>query len=155
VNMRRRRTTPLISAWKPADGMRFSWSALLITAAVMATLGCKDDGQLPTYPVTGKVLFPDGKPLVDGNVLFVSRNHELRARGRVEADGSYDLSTYEAHDGAVEGPHQVLVLPFFDRPDGPPSVPIHPRLQQFSTSGLSFQVSPDRPNEFNITVEPP
>jgi hypothetical protein len=134
--------------------MHFAWVGLL--AAVLAALtGCRDSGRLATYPVTGKVLFPDGKPLVDGNVIFFSTEHKLRARGRIEADGSYDLSTYEAHDGAVAGTHQVMVLPFFDRSDGPPSVPINQRFQNFSTSDLSFRVTPEGPNEFNITVKAP
>lgn len=128
--------------------------------AVLAT-GC-GDGRRATYPVTGTVKFADGTPLAGGTVEFESSDptaEHLNARGEIQADGAFRLSTYVEGDGAIEGEHRVSVHPP-QPPDsgnmsGPPPKPIlHFRYRDFNTSGLTFTVKPDK-NEFPITVERP
>lgn len=146
------------------------WSCGL-TLCVACIVGCGSDG-LATYPVNGRVTFADDKPLTGGTVEFqpatppVPSNAEkgslagrISARGFIQEDGTYKLSTFEPDDGAIEGKHRVLVTPGL--PPGPinslnPSKPvINARFQRFETSGLEFTVTPDGPNEFEITVERP
>src|SRR5207237_9506822 len=98
------------------------------------------------YPVHGRVTFPDGKPLAEGMVVFESTGAEkaVTARGDVQADGSYQLSTYKPGDGALPGKYRALVAPktdpnAIDKPAQPP--PLDPRYARFATSGLQFEVT--------------
>ncbi len=148
---------------------RSTWCAACVFAA--GALGCGGGGST-TYPVTGRVTFPDGKPLSTGTVEFqpvapsgdgekpsANPTGRISARGMIQADGSYALGTFGTDDGAVEGKHRVLVTPGL--PPGPinpasPSKPvIHSRFQRYETSGLEFTVTPDGPSTFDITVERP
>ena len=113
---------------------------------------------MPTYPVRGKVTFPDGTPLEGGRVEFelVSSKHRVSARGVIRPDGSFELGTFQPGDGALAGEHRAIVmppLPIGDR-DGVDSLPviIDPHFQRFDSSGLKFTVTPDGDNEFHIPV---
>jgi hypothetical protein len=71
-------------------------------------------------PVKGKVFYR-GCPPVGAEVVFhpvpsASKKRAESARGRVEADGSFCLTTYRAFDGAVAGAHQVSITWY---PPGP------------------------------------
>jgi hypothetical protein len=55
----------------------------------------------------------------------------------------------------VAGAHTISIQPLIDNPDAPPIVPIHHRYRSMQTSPLKFTVSPDKPNNFDITVERP
>jgi hypothetical protein len=76
----------------------------------------------PTHPVTGKVLL-DGAPLPGANVVFFlidpkdAKKTTRAGDGYAEADGTFQLSTYKAFDGAPEGDYRVTVVlrdPFFE-----------------------------------------
>jgi hypothetical protein len=57
--------------------------------------------------VTGKVVY-NGKPLEFGTVTFQPPSGQP-ARGDIQPDGSFTLSTYRLNDGAVLGKHKVRV----------------------------------------------
>ena len=62
-------------------------------------------------PVRGQAFF-EGTPM-PGAVIVLTPDAKLKkgvaARGVVEADGSFRLTTYQAHDGAAEGEYVVTV----------------------------------------------
>jgi hypothetical protein len=61
------------------------------------------------YPVTGRVTYK-GMAIQRGTVLFSPLDAKLPpARGVIEADGSYRLTTFRDGDGAVAGEHRVIV----------------------------------------------
>jgi hypothetical protein len=136
---------------------------------LMGTLvGC---GARKTYPVRGKVQYPDGSPMKGGAVMFEPVGAEkaekgaeapIMARGYINEDGAFTLSTFGEEDGAPPGHYRVLVRAQVKRhgrgvdenaPD-PQWDPyqIHQRFQDFKTSGLEFTVEP-KTNEFLIKVE--
>ena len=133
---------------------------ILFGAASLA--GCS--GQVPTYKAGGKVTLPDGTPMNSGHVEFrpVDSEHLVSARGTIQADGTFELSTFETGDGAIEGEHQVLVRPMHLGGGTPPPgmpvfkpVQIDKRFADFSTSGLRFTVTRDTAkNHFEIQVAP-
>ena len=135
--------------------------ATWLAACGLLLAGC--GGQpLPTYPAGGKVVFPDGTPLTGGWVEFqpVQAAKPVGARGEIQPDGTFRLSTFAAGDGAVEGEHRALVQPPLQGPDveaaffAPPI--IDPRLRDFETSGLKFTVTRSRAkNHFEIQVQRP
>lgn len=113
------------------------------------------------YKVEGKVTLEDGQPMPSGMVSFEMQEGKklVMARGNIELDGSYRLSTYKPGDGALPGKYRVLVAPAAefsgDPPEGtPPRVDIDARFKSFDTSGLTFEVKPEK-NVFPIKVARP
>lgn len=125
----------------------------VVLLLLLGAAGCASKLQ----PVRGKVVFPDGKPLTEGLVVFEPEqqgNSPISARGEIQADGSYQLSTYKPGDGALPGKYRVLVAPKndlndADKPRQPP--PFDPRYMAFDSSGLEFEVQSGA-NEFPIEL---
>ncbi|MEX0792848.1 MAG: hypothetical protein WD045_06900 [Pirellulaceae bacterium] len=135
-----------------------SRAVLLVVGCLMAILplglaGCGETGPA-TYPVSGRVVLPDGTPATHGIVEFrTTREDEtvINAHGQIQSDGTFHVSTYGDNDGAVPGEHQViLVSPAVD--DGAPATqPIFARkYRDYSTSGLSVRIEP---GENNVVIE--
>jgi hypothetical protein len=120
--------------------------------AVLLLPGC--GSKLDTYPVRGKVHFPDGSPLPGGVVIFISKTTGTPARAKIQDDGTFELGTLSKRDGSVAGLHKVAVRPKMRSPEAPPEHPILMKYYQADTSGLEFDVRTDAPNEFDIEVEP-
>jgi hypothetical protein len=79
---------------------------------VTAETGIAEINRKPTYPVRGTV-YLDGTPAVGAHIQFhfVGPDKKTTAAGdgRVEADGSFILSTYTNGDGAPAGDYIVTV----------------------------------------------
>jgi hypothetical protein len=131
------------------------WRRLAVLAALVVIAGC---GGTKLYPVTGKVVFPDGSPLTGGTVEFgpVDKNAVLGPRGEIQADGTFRMSTFKEGDGAPEGKYRVLVAPpEIGDPDRPQPLVIDRRFKSFDKSGLEYTVQPGKNEPFTITVEKP
>ena len=118
--------------------------------------GCSE--QPETYLVHGMVVYPDGKPLSQGTVEFETTREEIpiTASAEIESDGTFQLGTFAAKDGAVAGRHRVAVIADFEigtgaeRPGVIPPPVLDPRYREFHTSGLEFEI---KPQKNNIMVE--
>src|SRR5262245_56011180 len=80
--------------------------------AVVLAAGCGPS--LPkTYPVTGKVVDPSGKPWTGGTITFqLVADPRVVADAEIGPDGSFTLTTKmygKAKPGAAEGEHSVWV----------------------------------------------
>jgi hypothetical protein len=128
----------------------------IVTAALAALVliaGCKGGKALPkTYPVTGKVVYPDGTPLTGGLVHFKPEgNDAVTTSGPIGADGSFSLSTFidgQKVVGATEGPHTVTVLP----PQGQDQGAARGQSAQPFELRDTFTVKADGENHFTITL---
>jgi hypothetical protein len=127
---------------------RISWAAVLLSLAAM---GCGNR----LYPVHGKVILEDGKPLTKGLVVFESQGGEkpVTARGDVQPDGTYQLGTRRPGDGAPAGRYRVLISPRVDV-DSPQPAGFDNRYMDFDTSGLTFEVKAGS-NEYPIQLSRP
>jgi hypothetical protein len=81
------------------------------------------------------------------------------ARGYIQQDGTFELSTERPGDGSLGGRYRVLVKPptqgrADDEVRNNNALLIDPRHTRFEASGLEFEVKPG-PNHCPITVEPP
>jgi len=128
----------------------FALPALLLLA------GC---GGPKTYPVEGKVTFPDGTPLKGGLVTFSPKDPNaprVGSRGEVGEDGSFRMSTHRPGDGVPEGAYRVAVSPPTAGPDADKPRPplIDPKFTDFDTSELEFTVTRGK-NYLPLTVKPP
>lgn len=96
------------------------------------------------YPVEGKLVWQDGSPvkeLAEGMVVFEKTDAPLSARGEIQPDGTFRLTTRTRNDGAPLGKYRVVLtepgLPDTDRVPAPKA---HPKYQLPATSGLEFTV---------------
>jgi hypothetical protein len=86
----------------------------IITALLLVPAwGCGAVGgggeQLPSLiPVKGKVTYK-GRPVTKGMVRFEPDGYGRPARGELQSDGSFVLTTTKAGDGVVTGPHRVSI----------------------------------------------
>ena len=132
------------------------------TLLLAGALGC-GSGNPPTYPVQGKVVFADGKPLTTGGIVLtesITGEHvHINARGAIDANGEFRLTTFNDDDGAVAGQHRVMVRAKRDSDDYIkrgiiPRPVIDPRFENYETSGLEFTVQQGK-NEFTLEVQLP
>ena len=124
--------------------------------------GCSK-GELPTYPILGRVLYADGKPLPGGVLVLESLEGvgKSNPRGTIEPDGSFTIKTPPDRAGAEAGKYQVIVQAFdpaYDDAKAPPNQPapqlIHSRYQKFETSGLEVAIEP-KDNDLTLRVDRP
>lgn len=130
-------------------GMRLPVAGVVVVAGLLVACG----GGVDTYPVTGKVSFADGTPLTKGTVIFSSGQYS--AKGPIQADGTYSLTSYKAGDGAALGKHTVYIIGAEEGayPD-PPKPLIDSKFTLPKTSGLQCEVKSGG-NTFDIQVTKP
>lgn len=93
-----------------------------------------------------------------GTIELKSREHGVQARGPIQPDGSFVLTTYQDGDGAVAGMHDCVLVQFVMTEDieGHRSSTIgvvDPRYASYATSDLTIEVSATEPNQPIVTVE--
>ena len=93
--------------------MRIRACWFILAAALLSSCwSCGSDaGQFvgQTVPVKGKVTYK-GKPLTQGEVVFEPDGGTGReAHGKIQEDGTFELTTFKAGDGASPGTHRVAV----------------------------------------------
>jgi hypothetical protein len=134
-------------------------SMVLVLSLLFAVLsGC--DSRPETFLVHGMVIYPDGKPLTEGTVEFETLHLKkpITATGEINEDGTFQIGTFEANDGAIAGTHRVAVIADFEigtgveRPGLLPPPMLDPKFSDFRTSTLEFEIKPS-PNNILVEVE--
>lgn len=90
--------------------MRFPHRFFPVLIATAALVGCTggDADRVAVYPVSGVVTM-DGDPVAGATVTFSPKAGQPTAVGRTDAQGKYQLTTYESGDGAAPGEYAVLI----------------------------------------------
>lgn len=120
------------------------------------TIGC-GESKIPTYPVSGTVVFDDGSPVRTGTVELSSKDHKLAATGKIRDDGTFVLGTYESDDGACAGEHRVIVMQLIIN-DGTVKHskdhghPVDPTFASYNTSPLTATVKAIEANTLKLIV---
>jgi len=121
---------------------------------IVFVAGCGD----PT--VTGKVTFPDGTPLTQGQVMF--QKEGFVASGNIQPDGTYSAGKLKDGDGLPPGRYQVFItgtMTFGGSGEASPTMTARPlnlidlKYTAPNTSGLTVEVNGK--TTFDIPVEPP
>jgi hypothetical protein len=81
---------------------------IAVVAAVSGGCGSGTFGSPSDYPVKGKILLADGKPLTSGRVIFVSDQTALSYGGTVTSDGGFELKQ-GSRVGAPAGNYKVRI----------------------------------------------
>jgi hypothetical protein len=83
-----------------------------VAALALSVAGCGGECRKPVFPANGQVLY-DGKPiphaLVTLHPLDPADKDAARPHGKVDKDGNFVLTTYDANDGAPAGEYAVTV----------------------------------------------
>jgi hypothetical protein len=132
-------------------------TAAVVGIVVIVVVGCG-----PKRPsmasVKGKVLL-NGQPMTMGSVGTVPAAGR-GAHGDIQADGTFELHTYGAHDGALIGTHKVGVVAY-DMSGGksPESeygkLTIPKRYTNYETSGLTIDVKEGEVNTPTLELKSP
>ncbi|HBO46271.1 MAG TPA: hypothetical protein DD670_20565 [Planctomycetaceae bacterium] len=100
------------------ESRRHFGMSIWAVALLVGLTGCSDRHSVA--PVEGKVIYRNA-PVKFGSVSFQPEVGP-RATGRIQADGTFRLSTYGEHDGAILGRHRVrIVCAEHQNPDTHPS----------------------------------
>ena len=125
---------------------------VFIAALLLTLCGCGENSRLK-----GKVTFQDGKPVPCGTVYFTSGSYQ--ARGEIQPDGTYTVSSLGKNDGLPKGEYQVSltgVVKFETRGNVPMPIPLNLCDEKYSspeTSGLACSV-PAPGHRFDIVLDP-
>jgi hypothetical protein len=130
--------------------------------AIVALAGCGGADRSEVARVRGMVTL-DGKPYTQGgSIVFQPAAQCKMATGRIQTDGSYELTTYSAGDGAAVGRHQVLVIPrptqivdelAEEKNEAKGISPIPNKYGSASTSGLVCEVKSGEVNDYTIDLK--
>lgn len=151
---------------------------LLLGLSCLLASGCGGGAEdkwsknrLKTYPVQGLVTYK-GSPVADATVSFspVAKD-QPGAVGRTDANGRFELRTYEAGDGAIEGEHKISVTkaetepvdpsytdvnsPNYGKEPPPTKTIFHvpEKFSKFETSGLTAKVAASDKNEIPLELK--
>ncbi len=139
--------------WSPSrpGGHGLGWKAALVLGALVLA-GC---GRRQVYPVHGRIVDPDGKPITElkgATVEFENQEFHSSAMGTVEADGTFWLTTLKPKDGASVGKNQVCISRGYVSPEQRAPYVVLSKYDLFTTSGLEVTVEP-KDNEVQLTLE--
>lgn len=161
LRSRPRRTIAPASGRTPVGmfgpGRSPSLARIVIATALAVAGGCGEDRPevgVATYPVQGKVVLADGKPLTSGVVVFVSAGEKTpQVSGTVGSDGSFAIMTDGVAPGAPAGDYKVRLEIDPDAgttgasPKRRGAPPFPAKYGKESTSGLTATVKAEPANE--------
>lgn len=130
---------------------------IVVATALTVFGGCGEDRPevgIATYPVQGKVVLADGRPLTSGVVVFVSGGEKTPpVAGTVNPDGSFAIMTDGVAPGAPAGDYKVRLEIDPDAgttgasPKKRGAPPFPAKYGKESTSGLTATVKAEPANE--------
>ncbi|HRF01639.1 MAG TPA: hypothetical protein PLI18_14040 [Pirellulaceae bacterium] len=128
----------------------------LMAAVISAHLGCGESGP-PMVKVSGVVRFADGTPLDHGIIQLQQIGSPLMAKGEVDRQGRFSLSTRQAGDGVEPGKYRAAIVQLILTDLLPLDQHQHvkrldPKFASFETSELEFEFTLDGPTEIVIPV---
>lgn len=96
-----------------------AWAmAALVVGGPLA--GCGTTGLPGTVPIRGKVIY-NSQPLSQGEVRYVPVDPKVgrQARGRLDKDGNFEMTTLKAGDGVLPGRYKVVIIALAPHPGEP------------------------------------
>jgi hypothetical protein len=127
-------------------------SPLAATMVLMALLCASGCSKPKFYPVKGQVVIFGVGPLTEGEVQFRPRSRpDLIAKGPLQKDGSFALSTPGHGEGVLEGSCQAAII----APQRAGKSIIAERFADFDAADRNFTVEARDENFFMIQVDKP
>lgn len=147
----------------------------LVSISVAGFVGCGGPKWPPTYKSTGTVTL-DGSPVERASITFYPLDGQKPANATTDANGAFQLTSFNAGDGATPGSFGVAIQKFpaieieavpggkpFDESnntdEGPalgsekdPVTELPEKYSNYEKSGLSATVTTDGENVFNFEL---
>ncbi len=117
---------------------------LFASLLCICILGC-GQSHPPVAEVKGTVTY-QGKPAISGRVLFLPDGGGKQGLGTIRPDGSFELGTFSADDGALVGKHHAMLVRVAFDPSGKDELSFRRAEQQW------IVVESDKTNEFAIEL---
>lgn len=124
-----------------------NWHFCILLLGLVVLSGCNPGPELA--PLNGKVLL-DGEPLKFGSVMLQPESGQP-ALGRIQPDGTFEMSTHNVSDGATVGMNRIRIScyegqnPNFGEDaieqKGLGKLLIRPFYAHYSSSGLAVEVA--------------
>src|SRR4051812_47537600 len=103
------------------------------------------------HPVDGKVLWQDGTPateLAGSHVVFDLPERQTGARGYVQPDATFHLTTHTPDDGALPGEYRVMIIEVGRKSLGGPDA------SQIAPGAMNSRYSDPSTTDLRATVQP-
>ncbi len=128
--------------------------SLIATACLFA--GCTGG----RVPLTGKVVYEDGSPVVEGTLIGEGTidGKAVSVQGIIERDGTFKVGTKLPGDGALPGEYKFIIMPpaLGDSELAEGKKPaVAGKYTNFETADIHYQVLNDQKNEMEIIVSKP
>lgn len=84
---------------------------LILSLCLAMACGCGGGGgkkRPPLGKVSGKVLYK-GNPVPEASVTFMTEGAPRAGTGTTNANGEFQLTTFDTNDGAIVGTHKVTI----------------------------------------------
>jgi hypothetical protein len=137
--------------FEKTNAARVGVLGLVIALSSLAGCGSNDaaPSSMKTYPVKGKVVLGDGKPLTSGVVVFASPEKGMEFEAPLEADGAFSVKSSYG-DGAPEGAYKIRIQADVTKPGEAKgrgrrvatNLPYPAKYGDETTSGLTAVVKP-------------
>lgn len=122
--------------------MQLGHFALVLSAILVAGCGGENLNRPPVYKVSGKVTL-QGSPVAGADITFVNKEANRSSFGRTNQAGEYQLSTFGANDGALEGKHDVAIMKI--APIAPTAALPDVESQEYQPPGVGESTLPEAP----------
>jgi hypothetical protein len=146
------------SSGSAANCALLRFAAVLPALFALAVAGCESNALsgAKLYPVKGKVLLPDGKPLQSGQVVFVGSKSMVTSSANIESDGGFAMKS-SSNQGLPEGEYKIRIelgsTGTLKSKGSPP--PVSGQFFDEDTSGLTATVTSDEAkNSFEFKLTP-
>lgn len=143
-------------------------SPMLLVLGIMGLVGCskapQKDGMpvAPTVPVTGIVRYQN-KSVGDASITLQSLDGKIFSRGKSDAAGVFNLSTYGTQDGTPPGKYKVMVAVstvkeiapgvLAPEPEGGFKSPIPTKYANLATTDIIVDIKEQGKNELLIDLK--
>lgn len=134
------------------------WTALL-TGALLFAAGCASENEVRPPAVIAGAVTLDGEPLSSGSVQFTSPRTGESAFANLDGNGQYRVEFPAADVGAT---YDVTVGPevndnedataMLENNQAPAESPVPAKYRDRATSGLTFTLTADGENTFDIPL---
>jgi hypothetical protein len=132
--------------------MKHSWKVVALLLGSSLSIGCGEAAKPwdKVYPVKGSVKF-DGKPVVGAQVVLFPVDSKvpeaIRPTATTGPDGTFEVGTHDAKDGAPAGEYKVAIVwhPLVPTEGGPVrgDNALPPKYSAPATSDLTASVKPE------------
>jgi hypothetical protein len=121
-------------------------SLVCIAWIAVAFPGCGNgERRVPTYKASGQLLAGDGKAVASALIVLHpvdATNKAPKPRATTDAEGRFQLTTYDTGDGAPDGEFIVTVEQWLrDDPNEAPTNHLHSDLGKPDSSGIRLTIA--------------